>query len=119
MKITTTTLDKAKELSATHPEVKALVEFYEYITSNDAYETYVVRKMYINSWNKELEKKKVELINTNDEMGTHDKAVDRAMKFHDTIVKFLNDTKLIYNMLTPQEKELVKKDRRLIEPVAI
>ena len=121
MRIEQSVIDRLRE--SKDEDVKKLVEFWEFIHENEAYESYVTRMIYIRSWNSELDEKKVKLINTDiapkkGEDGkiileTHDKAVDRTMKFFDGQVKYLEDTQKIRAMLLKTDVDKLNNDKRL------
>lgn len=121
MRIEESVLEKLR--ASSDENVKKLVEFYDFVYNNEAYESYVVRVMYSRKWNSELEEKDVKLINTDATakkgedgkiiLETHDKAVDRTMKMFDTQVKFLEDTQKIRAMLLKTDIDKLNKDKRL------
>lgn len=112
--ITQQDIRTATELAESHPSIKRLIDFYNYVINNSAYESYIIRKNYQDNWNKELEEKKVALINSKGkDSDLHDKAIERAMKFFDGQLEFLKDTEAIRTMLTPQEQVKASSDPRL------
>jgi len=113
MTLPDTTIKALKLLAATSDEVKQIMGFYDFITSSDVYESYVTRKLYLTNWNKELNDKKVDLINTKEDAAVHDKAVDRVRNFFNDQKDFITDTMAIYQMLSPEQQEAVKEDKRL------
>lgn len=128
MRIPPHILDQARNLAESDQLMEYFVKFYDSVTSNSVYESYITRRNYLDRWNKELEEKEVELINTATVKDTvmpenvvllHDKAVDRAMKYFEGQLEFLKDTEAIRQMLTPEEVELTKADRKSIRNIAI
>jgi hypothetical protein len=113
MRLTDAQLATAKLLAESDPVVKALLDHYNYVTASQVYESYIMRKAYIESWNKELLEKKINIINTGKDADVHDKAVERAVKWFDGQLSFLKDTEAMLSMMTPEERTNAINDPRL------
>ena len=130
MKPTEQQLSRATELATQHPSVKSLLEFYEFVTGNPVYESYVARMVTLNQWNENLSENPVDIISVQSisvsdqgldekEVAKKDKEVDRVLKYMEKQPTLLIGTDEIRSMLLPHEQEKLKTDKRLIEHIAI
>jgi hypothetical protein len=113
MKLTGYDIEQISKIAETEPSVKLMLDHYLFITQSLVYESLVTRIQYINRWNEELNEKKVQLINTKEDLATHDKAVDRVAGYFKNQLEYLQDTEEIRAMLTPEEKTRAGKDKRI------
>lgn len=131
MRIDPALLEEAR-VQATHvPLIKKLLEFYDYVTENSIYETYVARMVTLNKWNEDLIKGKISIItpesliddekSAEEDAKKRDKDVDRVLKFLEKQVLLIEDTEKLRNMLSPDIRDNISTDKRLntIKPIAL
>jgi hypothetical protein len=114
MKLTEEELKKAKSL--TDPSAKKLVEFYEFMTNNSAYESYVSRRVTLGKWDEELIRNPVSLFSDDDDeekAKARDKEVDRVLKYLEKQVVLHEQTETLLTKLTGEEQEAINRDKRL------
>lgn len=98
---------------STDPDVQKMVEFFEFVQDSEVYESYVTLKMYQRKWNKELNEKHVDLINTGKNADVHDKAVDRARSYFKEMLETLKSLQAMKAMMMNEDLEKIKEDKRL------
>jgi len=62
MKLKDKTLSALRALAQNNEDVAELMKFYDFVTSNQVYESYVARKITLDRWNEDLIKHPVALI---------------------------------------------------------
>lgn len=113
------------------PVVERLLEFYEFVTGNSHYESYVAREVTLQRWNNDLIAQPVSILTSGtntvtsiDEDGINekeiakeeakkDKEVDRVLKFLEKQPTLLEGTEAIRVKLTGTEQEKLTKESRL------
>lgn len=126
MKPTQATISAATKLSESHPCVKELLEFYEFVIKSPVYESYVARMITLNQWNEDLIGTPVSIISTNQTVVTDDgidekeivkkdKEVDRVLKFLEKQPDLLKGTDQIRLMLTPDQASAILSDSRILK----
>ena len=111
------------------PEVNELLEFYNFVTEDQEYESYVARVITLNKWNEDLIESPISIISTQSgqltvsddgvkkdiekEEAKRDKEVDRVLKFLEKQPALLDGTREMRASLTKQSLEDLKKDKRL------
>lgn len=110
--------------------VKLLLDFYDFVTKDQDYESYVARVVTIDTWNNNLISAKVPIVSfvsteisiDNEgisekeiakEEAKRDKEVDRVLKFLEKQPILLDGTREIRARLTGDDLEQLKKDKRL------
>ena len=130
MRIDADVLEDARALSDSHPTIKKLLAFYDFVTENSIYETYVARMVTLNKWNEDLIKGKISIItpesliddekSAEEDAKKRDKDVDRVMKYLSMQLELLKDTEAIRVKLSGDEIVKATKDKRLeIKPLAL
>lgn len=111
------------------PEVNELLEFYNFVTEDQEYESYVARVITLNKWNEDLIESPISIISTQSgqltvsddgvkkdiekEEAKRDKEVDRVLKFLEKQPALLDGTREMRASLTKESLEDLKKDKRL------
>lgn len=127
MRINEKTLEKLRAMNV--PEVNELLEFYNFVTEDQEYESYVARVITLNKWNEDLIESPISIISTQSgqltvsddgvkkdiekEEAKRDKEVDRVLKFLEKQPDLLDGTREMRASLTKQSLEDLKKDKRL------
>lgn len=127
MRINEKTLEKLRAMNV--PEVNELLEFYNFVTEDQEYESYVARVITLNKWNEDLIESPISIISTQSgqltvsddgvkkdiekEEAKRDKEVDRVLKFLEKQPALLDGTREMRASLTKQSLEDLKKDKRL------
>ena len=130
MRIEPDILEDARALADNHPTIKKLLAFYDFVTENSIYETYVARMVTLNKWNEDLIKGKISIItpesliddekSAEEDAKKRDKDVDRVMKYLSMQLELLKDTEAIRVKLSGDEIVKATKDKRLeIKPLAL
>ena len=108
-------------------DVTALVEWYDFITSDPSYESIVARLVTLNTWNSDLITNPVSILSTQTvasvgEDGINEKAVNKQDKEIDRVLKFLEKQPMLLQgldemrkKLSPDENEKVNRDKRIKE----
>lgn len=118
MKLTDGQLATAKQLAQKDEVVKALLEFYDYITTNSMYEGYVSRKVTLSRWDKDLIENPVNLFSLQDDeeaAKARDKEVDRVLKYLEKQTILYKQTEEMFSSLTKDEITDLNKDKRIRE----
>lgn len=127
MRINDKTLEKLRAMNV--PEVNELLEFYNFVTEDQEYESYVARVITLNKWNEDLIESPISIISTQSgqltvsddgvkkdiekEEAKRDKEVDRVLKFLEKQPALLDGTREMRASLTKESLEDLKKDKRL------
>ena len=131
MRIDNLTIEAARSLSDNDAVIKKLLDFYDFVTKNSAYETYVSRMVTLDNWNENLINSKINIITpeaiidderkAEDDAKKRDKDVDRVLKLLSLQLSLLQDTEAIRAKLTGVELEKLSKDKRAsaIQPLAL
>ncbi len=97
--------------------VKSLLEWYDYVVNNSAYESYVARKVTLDHWNADLINFKPSLFSKDDDdeekAKARDKEVDRVLKYLEKQTDLYEQTEGLLTKLNGEEQEALNKDSRL------
>jgi hypothetical protein len=117
LKLKDETITKARKLAESDKLIRELLVFYDYITKNSAYESYISRRITLERWDQDLIEHPVSLFTaedaSEDEAKARDKEVDRVLKYLEKQLALFDQTQEFYQRLFPVEKEATNKDKRL------
>ena len=110
------------------PDVKKLLEFYEFITTDRSYESVVARIITLNKWNADLINNPVSLLTSGSQLSVgeegvvdekmeakKDKEIDRVLKFIEKQPVILEGLEAMQNKWTSEEIVNVNNDKRIKE----
>ena len=108
--------------------VKKLVEFYDFITTDRSYESVVARIITLNKWNNDLINNPVSLLTSASQLSVgeegvvnekeeakKDKEIDRVLKFIEKQPIILEGLEAMQNKWTAEEVANVNNDKRIKE----
>ncbi len=118
--------------TSTDEGIKLLLDFYDFVSKDQDYESYVARVVTIDTWNDNLIKAKVPIVSFQSvefsidsegisekeiakEEAKRDKEVDRVLKFLEKQPILLDGTREIRARLTGDDMKKLKTDKRLAE----
>lgn len=117
MRLTDEQRDALQGQAKTDKAVKALLDWYDYVVNNSAYESYVARKVTLDHWNADLINFKPSLFSKDDDdedkAKARDKEVDRVLKYLEKQTDLYEQTEGLLTKLTGDEQEALNKDTRL------
>ena len=109
-------------------DVKKLVEFYEFVTTDRSYESVVARIITLNKWNSDLINNPVSLLTSASQLtvgeegvvnekeeAKKDKEIDRVLKFIEKQPVILEGLEAMQNKWTADEVASVNNDKRIKE----
>lgn len=119
MKVSEATLNTARSLK--NPAVEELLKFYNFVTSNQVYESFVARVITLEKWNGELIENPVSILSAKaGEEANKDKEVDRILKFMEKQPDLIQGTEELRSKLTGSDNDKLKTDKRIkIEDIAL
>lgn len=113
MKIEDEIIRMAKERAVSDHVISALLDHYEFVTSNPAYESYIVRRKVLDGWNKDLIENDISILNPKGSDGKsiekRDKEIERIQRYLDNQIETVRDTESLRKMLNDQEVESAEK----------
>lgn len=126
MRIEQSVIDRLSE--SKDEDVKKLVEFYEFITTDRSYESVVARIITLNKWNSDLINNPVSLLTSASQLSIgkegvvdekeeakKDKEIDRVLKFIERQPVILDGLEAMQNKWTAEEVANVNNDKRIKE----
>ena len=99
--------------------IKTLLDWYDSVVNNSAYESYVARKVTLDHWNADLINFKPSLFSKDDDdeekAKARDKEVDRVLKYLEKQTILYDQTEELKSKLTGEEQEAINRDARIKE----
>lgn len=124
MRIEDKTLERLK--ASTDEDVKKLLEFYEFVTTDRTYESVVARIITLNKWNDDLISYPVSILTSSSQLtvceegvvdekqeAKKDKEIDRVLKYMEKQPMLLEGLAKMQELWSADEVENLNKDKRI------